>query len=477
MSFKNLYLQNKIYFISILSLLISSIFSVGFFHPDEHYQILEFANYKKGNINPTQLPWEFHEKIRPTLQPIFALISIKVLNSIYISSPFTIAFIFRLLSSTLSFYTLYKLYNYLKNEFHSKTILKWFKYFSFLSWFILFIGVRFSSENWSGCILILGILNYISSENKTRKDYLLLGLFFGIAFQLRYQSAFFIVGFVLWLLFINKSTIKSLAYLCISFCIIFIIGVSLDSWFYKTYTLAPYNYFYQNIVLNKASNFGTEPWWYYFKSAFEKGIPPMSILYICATIYFIFKNPRNPFTWAILPFILIHFIIGHKELRFLFPIFYLLPYILIKSTDYFIEKKQMKIDEKSYLQKAMKFMIIMNFIVFSIVIFRPMTTKIYLFTFIYSHYNNSAPMYYTDTNPFETIAFYKRKTLELIKMEGKLENGFSKKYLGSYIITTPEKKHLFKHKTLLYQTYPTWMNVFNIGNWIGKSEQYLIYKI
>ena len=64
MSFKNLYLQNKIYFISILSLLISSIFSVGFFHPDEHYQILEFANYKMGNINPTQLPWEFHEKIR-----------------------------------------------------------------------------------------------------------------------------------------------------------------------------------------------------------------------------------------------------------------------------------------------------------------------------------------------------------------------------------------------------------------------------
>lgn len=477
MSFKNLYFKNKIYFISIVTLLISSIFSVGFFHPDEHYQILEFANYKMGNINATQLPWEFQAKIRPTLQPIFALFSIKLLNSISISSPFTIAFILRLISSILSFYTLYRLYSYFKNEFNSEFILKWFKYFSFFSWFLLFIGVRFSSENWSGCILILGILNYFSSESKTRKDYLLLGIFFGIAFQLRFQSAFFIVGFVLWQFFINKSTIKSLAVLCLSFCLIFIIGIALDSWFYQSYTLAPFNYFYQNIVLNKAANFGTEPWWYYFKSAFEKGIPPMSILYIYATIYFIFKNPRSPFTWSILPFILIHFFIGHKELRFLFPVFYLLPYVLIKSIDYFILKRQITIHKKSNIHYIMKFMIIINFIVYSIVIFRPMTTKIYLFKFIYSNCNNSAPMYYTDSNPFETIAFYKRKTLELKKIEGKLENRLINMYSGSYIITTPEKKYLFKNKTPLYQTYPKWMNVFNIGNWMGKSEQYLIYKI
>ena len=82
MSFKKIYQKNKLYLFSYLFLILSSIFSVGFYHPDEHYQILEFANYKLGNINSSQLPWEFHEKIRPTLQPLLALITIKILNCI-----------------------------------------------------------------------------------------------------------------------------------------------------------------------------------------------------------------------------------------------------------------------------------------------------------------------------------------------------------------------------------------------------------
>jgi phosphatidylinositol glycan class B len=353
----------------------------------------------------------------------------------------------------------------------------WFNYFSFFSWFLLFIGVRFSSENWSGCILIIGILNYLSSENKTIKTYLLLGIFFGIAFQLRFQSAFFIVGFLFWLLLINKSAIKSLVYLSLAFITIFSIGILLDSWFYQSYTLSPFNYFYQNIVLNKAANFGTEPWWYYFKSAFEKGIPPLSILFILATIYFCIKNPRNSITWSILPFIMIHFFIGHKELRFLFPVFYFLPYILIKSLDMYITKKQWIITNKSNIYNSMKFIIILNLIIYCVVIFRPMTTKVYLYQFLYTNCKQASTIYFTDNNPFEEISFYKRKNLTLKKLETKIENNLTNEYRKEYIITIPEKKHLFKNKTLIYQTYPNWLKNFNIGNWMGKSEQYLIYEI
>ena len=123
MSFKKLYSQNKIYFISIISLIISSIFSVGFFHPDEHYQILEFANYKLGNISSDKLPWEFHEKIRPTIQPIIALSLIKFLKIFNIFSPFLATIILRLISSLLCFYTLKTLYNYYHNEFEDNNYL------------------------------------------------------------------------------------------------------------------------------------------------------------------------------------------------------------------------------------------------------------------------------------------------------------------------------------------------------------------
>ena len=125
----------------------------------------------------------------------------------------------------------------------------------------------------------------------------------------------------------------------------------------------------------------------------------------------------------------------------------------------------------------MKFIIILNFIVYSIVIFRPMTTKVYLFQFLYNKCEQESTIYFTDNNPFEEITFYKRKKLVLKKMDVITEKKLTNEYPKKYIITIPEKKHLFKNKILIYQTYPNWFKNFNIGNWMGKSEQYLIYKI
>lgn len=477
MSFKKLYTQNKIQIISIVSLIICSIFSVGFYHPDEHYQIIEFASYKLGHTNASQLPWEFHERIRPTLQPILTLLLIKFCHTIALFSPFIITIIFRLISSLLSFYTLNKLFNFYKKEFESSYISKWFKYFSYFSWFLVFIGVRYSSENWSACIFIIGILNFLSIEKKRSYNFIILGLFFGITFLFRFQSAFFIIGFVLWLIFIYKSNIKHILYLGLSFSLIFSLGIILDSWFYQSITITPYNYFHQNIILNKAANYGIEPWWFYLKSGFEKGIPPISILFIASTFIFFIKNSKNPLTWVSLPFILIHFLIGHKELRFLFPFFYFLPYFLIKSIDYIHLKKHLVLNQKSVLVKVMNFIMMLNLFIFVIVLFRPMTTKIYLYKSIYDQFENARKIYYTDNNPFEEISFYKRKKLHVLHTENKLDSTFFIKNRGEFIITIPEKKHLFKKEKLLFQTYPDWLYSFNIGNWIGKSEQYLIYKL
>lgn len=107
-----------------------------------------------------------------------------------------------------------------------------------------------------------------------------------------------------------------------------------------------------------------------------------------------------------------------------------------------------------------------------------MTTKIFLFEFVYNNYEEITSIYYTDNNPFEEINFYKRKKLEIIKVDQKdikkwrLNNNTNK-----LIITIPEKRNLFKDKKILFQTYPLWLNNFNFRNWMKKSEQYLIYKL
>ncbi|MEO6759288.1 MAG: hypothetical protein ABIO24_07520, partial [Saprospiraceae bacterium] len=47
-------------------------FSAGYHHPDEHFQLLELANYKLGGTTAAELSWEFRDRIRPGLQPWIA---------------------------------------------------------------------------------------------------------------------------------------------------------------------------------------------------------------------------------------------------------------------------------------------------------------------------------------------------------------------------------------------------------------------
>ena len=45
-------------------------FSVLFYFPDEHYQVLEFLSFKLGITRASDLPWEFSARIRPWFQPL-----------------------------------------------------------------------------------------------------------------------------------------------------------------------------------------------------------------------------------------------------------------------------------------------------------------------------------------------------------------------------------------------------------------------
>ena len=106
--------------IGAVALLLGAFYSVGFHHPDEHFQIIEFALQKMGRIHARELPWEFNEKMRPALQPILAIAGIRFCELLGWSSPFAIATFFRLVSVALSFFAMWNLYHLLKGEFASE---------------------------------------------------------------------------------------------------------------------------------------------------------------------------------------------------------------------------------------------------------------------------------------------------------------------------------------------------------------------
>ena len=70
--------------------MITAFFSIGHLQSDEHFQVLEFAQYKLGKISATDLPWEFREKMRPSIQPWIAYSLIKLFHGIGLNNPFII---------------------------------------------------------------------------------------------------------------------------------------------------------------------------------------------------------------------------------------------------------------------------------------------------------------------------------------------------------------------------------------------------
>src|SRR5450432_4506271 len=76
--------------------LVTAWFSVTFYFPDEHYQVLEFMSYKLGITPASELPWEFSAHVRPWFQPLLYFLIAKPLTLLGVKDMFVIAFVLRL---------------------------------------------------------------------------------------------------------------------------------------------------------------------------------------------------------------------------------------------------------------------------------------------------------------------------------------------------------------------------------------------
>ena len=94
-------LSKKHLALAVLVLLIAAWRTVGYHQGDEHFQILEFAGHRLGWVSADQLPWEFHERMRPGLQPLLAYGVTRLVGLFGSPDPFFVAYLLRLLSAAL----------------------------------------------------------------------------------------------------------------------------------------------------------------------------------------------------------------------------------------------------------------------------------------------------------------------------------------------------------------------------------------
>lgn len=299
---------------------IAAFYTRGYYHPDEHYQLLEFAAHKLGLTPADALAWEYAAQIRPAFQPYVAMGFIQVCRAIGIINPLDWALVLRLLSGGLSFWVFYRLSRRLSVDFQQPAaMLPLLLGASFFGWFMPFLSVRFSSESWSALTLLGGIYFLLTPQKKAWLGPLAAGILFGLSFWLRFQMAFAFVGIAAWVLWSRHWPLRHIIMALGGFAAACGVSIAVDSLFYGEFVLTPLRYFQVNLVEGKAATFGIEPWWYYMPEALIAMKYPVSIALFTMFLLGAHVMRRHVLVWAIVPFFIGHSLIGHKELRFLFP--------------------------------------------------------------------------------------------------------------------------------------------------------------
>jgi phosphatidylinositol glycan class B len=146
-----------------------------------------------------------------------------------IINPYSQTIVLRLITAIISLLIIHFFTNTCR-KFIAPEYWKIFLILSYFLWFLPFLNVRFSSETWSGLMLLLSV-GMVLRNPKSNSTFLLIGVILGLSFLFRYQIAFAIAGLLGWLIVIKKEKTVSLILISSSFLLLVVLGIIIDSLF------------------------------------------------------------------------------------------------------------------------------------------------------------------------------------------------------------------------------------------------------
>jgi len=482
--------ERNLLFVGAVLCVIAAWFTIGYHHPDEHFQILEFANYKLGRIPASDLPWEFPAKIRPGLQPFLAYGTILSADTVGISNPFIQVFLMRLLCAFAALFVYWKWSKWLMRDLKNATSLYWMRFGLLFFWLMPYLNVRFTSENTSAICFFGGLLLLVQSIEYPKQGFrwklVLAGLLLGLSFFFRYQIAFAGIGLGAWLLFQNRLKVSVWIALISGVLIAVCLGLATDFWLYDAMVFAPYNYYFSNIVEGKAAGFGVEPIWWYLTETPMTLVPPLSLALIALFGIGIWQKPRHPLTWCVVPFILAHSLVAHKEVRFLFPLAMPFFFLAVAGWEYF----QTKYTVKRWMAIALTFCLGLNAILLTVRVFSPAEGRVAYSKFLWDWYQ---------THPESTIYFVKKEPKKRFPLNTPFYENPHQRQMpwytnsaytndttalrpGDLMLFTeifsplPEAPPGFTLKRE-FTNYPEWVLRFNVNDWQSRTLIWGVYRL
>src|SRR6202000_36903 len=231
--------------LGVLVQVVVCITAIGIYHPDQHFQIIEFSSHQLHKASAAADVWEYSAQIRSTLQVYLFSGYYEVCTWIGIHDPYVQLEVLRIVFGLglFVFFNAITLY-YVRNEDRR------FVYLTLLllnfSWILPYTRTLFSSEMLSA-VLFFGALFLYETSRRSWWMALLTGFLFSLAFYARFQTAFAMIGFFFWLVGPARQA-RQIWVLAVGF----LAGVGLhnvlDYGFYHQWVFTPYTYFQVNIV-------------------------------------------------------------------------------------------------------------------------------------------------------------------------------------------------------------------------------------
>jgi phosphatidylinositol glycan class B len=448
---------------------------VGYVHADEYYQIFQFAAAKIG-LHVLGMPWEYSDKMRSTLLPALVVAIYKIYSLFTSPDPFILGFIMRIVASIISLSSIIIMLQVFLPTIGGDQLNIEKKYLCLLSLFTLagiYYNIHYCSENISGSLILIGFSILFANFKSQVLKYVLAGLFLALAFTARFQVGFLIFGLISWLIFIERLEFRLLIVLLLSLIVsIVLFNIILDHWYYGQWTITAWNYFKQNIVLNKVNSYRSEPWFYFFYMG--ASILPFGLLYVIAAIILFAYKPRHPLTWALFPFILVHSVIGHKEIRFMVPIINFMPLCLMYAVEIVYNKFGIRLLNAQKTIKTLWWINCMSLVVMVV----PPTTEMPLYKYLYRNYQRPTDYYFL-TYGGSDVDFYKRQNLLSHKIE-KIDDIKCDPVRPCLLALTcgqVEKLGFHNDKKIVYSQCPSFLYKLNFGDWIGRTAIYNVYRL
>lgn len=487
--------EKRVLFFALVAHLIAAWFSVGFHHPDEHYQLVEFAYYKLGRTTLDKLPWEFPAEIRPGLQPLMVYLLLKPYYALGFSDPYFFAYILRLISGLATLFTAWHFHKAIAPQLKTEKLQKTHLVLSVLGWGLVYLHVRFSSENWSALAVVWAV---IALWRKKGPNYWLFGLLLGLSFVFRFQAIFIVGGAGLWMLFVAKSKWADIGKVIAGFAISFAIGLLCERWLYGHWTVSGYGYVYQNIFKNKAAQYGVEPWYWYFEQIFNQGIPPFSLLLLLSIPVMIVYKPRHILTWCMIVFLLGHIVVAHKEFRFLFPLAFFYPFWALATLEY-LQEKLAGLRSKTWYRVTTQILEkgfwITNSLALLLMITKPANDIIALNQVLLKNLKQETVIIYSyEFNPYangDTLGatFYTNPLITSYCIDSFMKDTLILKGKNVWLFSEhayPRDEFMFQYAgpffdssrtTVLWRRLPQWTYRFDFNGWLQRSNPYTIYQL